>query len=141
MQQNAANRYSAEVLLLSISLNLVVIRSSDIDRAVQFYNQLGLRFHRQQHDDGPEHYSTQIGNTVFEIYPLNRDGASSIGVRLGFVVDSLSDVLNKMREVGVKVISQSEKREWGYSCVVEDFDGHKVEVSDATFEDTAIDHE
>jgi lactoylglutathione lyase len=141
MQQNAANRYSAEILLLSVSLNLVVIRSSDVDRAVQFYNRLGLRFHRQQHDGGPEHYSTQIGNTVFEIYPLSREGESSIGVRLGFVVDSLSDVLSKMREVGVKVISQPEKREWGYSCVVEDFDGHKVEISDATFEETAINHE
>jgi lactoylglutathione lyase len=100
-----------------------------------------LRFHRQQHDGGPEHYSTQIGKTVFEIYPLSRDGASSIGIRLGFVVDSLSDVLSKMRGVGVKVISQPKKREWGYSCVVEDFDGYKVEISDIPIEETAIDHE
>jgi lactoylglutathione lyase len=123
----------------SVSLNLVVIRSRDIESAVRFYSQLGLRFHRQQHDGGPEHYSTQIGNTVFEIYPLSRQGASTIGVRLGFVVDSLRDVLNKMRDIGVNVISRPEKGEWGYSCLVEDFDGHKVEVTDAAFEDTAID--
>jgi lactoylglutathione lyase len=135
------SQYSGEILLSSVSLNLVVIRSRDVDRAVQFYNQLGLGFRRQQHNNGPEHYSTQIGKTVFEIYPLSREGASSIGVRLGFVVDSLSDVLNKLREVGVKVISQPEKREWGYSCVVEDFDGHKVEITNASFEDTVVDLE
>jgi hypothetical protein len=46
-----------------------------------------------------------------------------------------------MRDIGVNVISQPEKREWGYSCLVEDFDGHKIEVTDAAFEDTAIDGE
>jgi lactoylglutathione lyase len=127
--------------LSSVSLNLIVIRSRDVENAVRFYSQLGLRFDRQQHDGGPEHYSTQIGMTVFEIYPLSRQGGSSNGVRLGFVVDSLSDVLHRMREVGVNVKSHPRKREWGYSCLIEDFDGHKVEVTGATFEDTVIDLE
>ena len=125
----------------SISLNLVVIRSRDVERAVRFYTQLGLRFLKQQHDGGPEHYSTKIGNTVFEIYPLNRQGASSPGVRLGFVVNSLSDVLKEMKDDGVNVISQPGKREWGYSCLVEDFDGHRIELTESDIENTAIDRD
>jgi lactoylglutathione lyase len=116
--------------LSSSSLNLVVIRSRDIEQAVRFYSHLGLRFHKQQHDGGPEHYSTKIGNTVFEIYPQSQQGASSLGVRLGFVVNSLSDVPNEMRDDSVNVITQLWKREWGYGCVVEDFDGHKVELTE-----------
>ena len=54
---------------------------------------------------------------------------------------AIGNVLNKMKDIGVNVISQRQKREWGYSCVVEDFDGEKVEVIGATFEDTAIDGE
>jgi len=89
---------------MTVSLNLVVIRSSDVERAVRFYSQLGLRFHMQRHDGGPDHFSTQIGNTVFEIYPLSGLGVPSLGVRLGFVVHSLSDVLNNLRDIGVNVI-------------------------------------
>lgn len=36
-------------------LNLVVIRSVDLDRAEKFYNALGLLFERHSHGIGPEH--------------------------------------------------------------------------------------
>jgi len=54
-----------------VLLNLVVIRSADIERAAAFYKELGLVMIKQQHGNGPEHYSAQLGITIFEIYPLD----------------------------------------------------------------------
>ncbi|MCB1095691.1 MAG: hypothetical protein KDN22_08970 [Verrucomicrobiae bacterium] len=51
-------------------VNLVVIRSQDIDRAAAFYNAMGLLLGKHGHRTGPEHYSTEVGGFVFEIYPL-----------------------------------------------------------------------
>ena len=52
----------------TISLNLVVLRSSDIKKAAEFYHRLGLDFQLHQHGAGPQHYSAQMAGVVFEIY-------------------------------------------------------------------------
>jgi hypothetical protein len=52
-------------------LSLVVIRAHDIDRLASFYAALGFQFTRHRHGKGPEHLSSTIGPTVFEIYPVN----------------------------------------------------------------------
>src|SRR5262249_7289731 len=51
-------------------LNLLVIRSPNIDRAARFYSALGLLMTKHAHADGPEHYTSQVDRCVFEIYPL-----------------------------------------------------------------------
>lgn len=50
-------------------LNLVVLRSPDIERARRFYEALGLAFFRHRHGKGAEHYASENGLFVFEIYP------------------------------------------------------------------------
>jgi catechol 2,3-dioxygenase-like lactoylglutathione lyase family enzyme len=45
--------------MLNSRFNLLAIRSSDMDRAVRFYEALGLRFSRHAHGAGPEHYCSE----------------------------------------------------------------------------------
>jgi len=39
----------------NVVLNLIVLRSADLDRAAQFYSRLGIVFSRERHGSGPEH--------------------------------------------------------------------------------------
>src|SRR5215510_3789320 len=89
----------------SVLLNLLVIRAVDIDRAVHFYEQLGLHFDKQQHGNGPEHYSADLGTTVFEIYPYKEGSKTTEGVRLGFIVESLSELMERLKALDIKIIS------------------------------------
>ena len=73
----------------TVTLNLVVLRSTDIVRAAAFYSQLSLEFMRHRHGSGPEHFAAELpGGGVFELYPVT-DGASSLGTRVGFRVPSV----------------------------------------------------
>src|SRR5260370_42127152 len=83
-----------------LALNLVVIRSADLERAARFYGALGLSFVKEKHGDGPEHYAGEIGPTVFEIYPCTSEARSSAGVRFGFRVPSLEAALAALTAQG-----------------------------------------
>jgi len=113
-----------------VSLSLLVIRVADVDRAVHFYEQLGLHFEKQQHGKGPVHYSTDLGITVFEIYPYKEGSKATEGVRLGFIVESLSEVIERLKALDMKISSSLQRSEFGQFAVVEDFDGHKVELTE-----------
>jgi len=52
-----------------IALNLIVLRSSDMPRAAEFYSRMGLEFTRHQHGSGPERSAAELGGSVFELYP------------------------------------------------------------------------
>ena len=104
-------------------VNLVVIRCADIERAATFYRALGLVLTRESHG-GPVHYSSQLGDCVFELYPL-KPGASSTGVRLGFVVSDVNSILAAVVLHGGKII------ESGARVVIEDVEGHRIELTPA----------
>ena len=113
-----------------VMLNLVVIRSMDIERAASFYEELGLVMIRQRHSDGPEHYSAQLGITVFEIYPLNERQPSTIGTRLGFLVNSLDRLVERFTAIGARILIPPRNTARGRMAVIEDFDGHKIELTE-----------
>ena len=114
---------------MEASLNLVVIRVSDLDRAQQFYEALGLRLSREQHGSGPEHLVTQSSGVVFELYPLGTK-PSTAGVRLGFQVASVSDSFAAVKRLGADVQTPPAESPWGLRAVVVDPDGHHVEISE-----------
>lgn len=116
--------------LLEPVLNLMVIRSDDIDRAVLFYEQLGLVFIKQCHQSGPEHYSAEIGPLVFEIYPVGKNNTRSTGTRLGFKVSSIDKILENIERLNIHVVSPVKITEWGRQVVVEDYDGHIIEITE-----------
>lgn len=115
--------------MADIFLNLVVIRSVNIEHSVQFYKLLGLNFIKHQHGNGPEHYASELGMLVFEIYP-HIDPVTP--TRIGFQVNSLDSLFGKLQESNVHVISPPKDSPWGRRAVVVDPDGHRVELVENT---------
>lgn len=114
-----------------MKLNLLVIRAKEPEGTMQFYKQLGLDFEYHQHANGPFHYSSYIGETVFEIYPLLKNQASADrSLRLGFEVKELNRLIIDLIKAGTKVVQDAEDSEWGYRAIVQDPDGRKVELCD-----------
>jgi lactoylglutathione lyase len=108
--------------------NLLVIRSPDIDRAVTFYQRMGLQFHRHSHGKGPEHYASDVGGFVFEIYPQKNADEITTNTRIGFNVNDVDRVVELLREVHATIVTEPTDTEWGRRSVVKDFDGHTVEL-------------
>lgn len=117
-----------------VSLNLIVLRSPNIERTAHFYSLLGIRFKPEQHGSGPEHLAARVGPTVLEVYPLG-DEPYSHGVRLGFQVPSLNTVVEAVSQEGGTILSPPHYGLWGYRAVLADPDGRRVEVSE--YENTA----
>ena len=108
--------------------NLLVIRSPDIDRAVTFYEQIGILFVRHAHGKGPQHYASDICGFVFEIYPQRNADDTTTNTRLGFNVDDVDGVIDLLREIDATIVTEPTDTEWGRRAVVKDFDEHTVEL-------------
>lgn len=114
------------------NLNLLVIRASDPSRLASFYSRIGLSFIEEKHESGPAHFSCNLGSSVFEIYPLGKNGQSTTGTRLGFEVPSLQDALKSIKANDTTELVQPPKQTaWGLTAVVADPEGHKVELREA----------
>ncbi|HEX9998086.1 MAG TPA: VOC family protein [Abditibacterium sp.] len=111
--------------------SLLVLRSSNPDALLPFYNALGLEFQSEQHGSGPIHFSCEIGEVVLEIYPPKKGqtDAEISGPMLGFRVDSLEKTLETLRALGVE-IPVIKTADWGRFCNVRDFDGRTVQLSE-----------
>jgi lactoylglutathione lyase len=114
-----------------VALNLVVLRSTDLDRAARFYGLLGLAFVRERHGSGPEHLACQLGTAVLEIYP-QAEGTHTTATRVGFRVPSVADAVAAVRDAGAVVISPPKDSPWGCRAVLADPDGHRIEITEAS---------
>jgi predicted enzyme related to lactoylglutathione lyase len=110
-----------------ITLNLVVLRSADLDRARRFYELLGVKFAREKHGSGPEHLACCLGGVVLELYPDTSTSGDS-RVRIGFDVPSVQDAFRAILESGGTVVTPLKESPWGIRAVVADPDGHRVEL-------------
>jgi hypothetical protein len=111
-------------------LQLLVIRSADVERAAGFYAALGFHFSPQQQGNGPRHYAAQANGVVLELYPL-KSGAAASNIRLGFEVDSVDLVTERLTRLGAVCLERPHVPEdsQGARCaVVKDFDGNAVEL-------------
>ena len=108
-------------------MNLTVLRSPDIDRASEFYSEMGLLFTKHCHGSGPEHYTSCVDGFVFEIYPLGKHPAT-VGTRIGFSVDDVDSIVTMLLAIGAELVSPAADSEWGRRAVVKDLDGHVVEL-------------
>ena len=82
------------------NLALLVLFFQDLPRAVLFYEALGMSLVREQHGQGPVHYSFSSGGLVFELYPANPKRGPSLGMRLGFEVESVADTCQLLKDCG-----------------------------------------
>jgi predicted lactoylglutathione lyase len=116
------------VQTISPQLNLVVLRSSNLEEAARFYREIGLVFSRHAHGSGPEHYASEVNGLVFEIYPLSAKSSPTTGTRIGFKIESVDDLVDKLSKIGATVVTPPSDSEWGRRAVVKDFDGHTIEL-------------
>jgi catechol 2,3-dioxygenase-like lactoylglutathione lyase family enzyme len=108
---------------VALSISLLVIRCSDLDVSKRFYEALGLVLTSEQHHSGPLHWSSQVGQTVLELYPV---GSSPLApVRLGFHVADVRTTVDAALANGGCL--------WGSfdvaRTVVVDPDGNKIELT------------
>ncbi len=116
----------------NVVLNLVVLKTPQVDRLRAFYQALGVSLAEEQHGSGPVHYVGQVGETVLEIYPLpDEGGMADTTTRLGFTVEQLAEVIQALREAGTVVTSEPRQTAWGLRAVVRDPDGRAVELYQA----------
>ncbi|CAM1357758.1 VOC family protein [Tenacibaculum xiamenense] len=114
-----------------MEVNLIVIRSDKPKELSSFYTMLGLTFRFHQHGNGPWHYATEIGNIVFEIYPLLKTQlAPDISTRLGFVVNNLESTIEKLKASNITVLQEPKESEFGYFAVIKDLDWRKIELKE-----------
>lgn len=114
--------------MAKVALNLVVLRSADIERAAAFYTRVGLEFSRHLHGAGAEDLAAETPGFVFELYPLLADGKSTLGTRIGFRVPSVDAVIAALTDYPEALLVPATDSEWGRRAVVADPDGHRVEV-------------
>ena len=114
---------------MATTVSLFVIRASDTEKSLTFYRALGLTFVQEQHGAGPIHYSCDLGNFVFEIYPA-RAGESSDGAIIGFRVESLEETLAALSQLGVEPKSPPKTASWGRFVNVTDCDGRTVQLAE-----------
>lgn len=113
-------------------LNLLVIRSNDIDAAAKLYSCLGLRFVKHAHGSGPAHYASESCGSVFEIYPLSDAQSPTSSTRIGFEVESVSKTVESLLSLGARMVSPPRVSNGCERAVIADLDGHKVELSTAS---------
>lgn len=113
-------------------INLLVIRTAQLSELADFYTLLGMEFSYHQHNKGPFHYSYEIDNFVFEIYPLLKNQmVADKSVRLGFSVENLVEIIKKLTSKGYTILKQPFQSEWGFMAIIEDLDGRKIELKEA----------
>lgn len=108
--------------------NLLVIRSPDIDRAVTFYQKMGVAFERHAHGKAPEHYTSDICGFIFEIYPQRNAEDTTTNTRIGFSVGDVDSLVDLLRTINATIMTEPTDTPWGRRAVVKDFDGHTVEL-------------
>jgi lactoylglutathione lyase len=113
-------------------LNLLVLRVADLDRAVAFYQLLGLRFKKHEHGSGPVHFAAERDRFVFELYLATAEQPVSASTRIGFeIADVVKSVATLGAFPGARILSAPVASPWGLRAVVVDPDGHRVELSEA----------
>lgn len=113
----------------AVDIQLLVLRSRDLDQSRNFYSALGLNLRTEKHGAGPLHHSCDVGGTTLELYP-RRSGDVESRVRLGMSVPSASAVLTALARGRLTSPPRQVERDGCAIWLVEDPDGNIVELSE-----------
>ncbi|MEW4560973.1 VOC family protein [Bremerella sp. JC770] len=109
-------------------LNLIVLRSSDPNAAVRFYQTLGLTFVEEQHEQGPIHWACESSDFVMEIYPAKSPDQVEPGTSVGLLVSNIEDKVRRLRAMETTIVREPRPFAWGTQAIVRDPDGRSVIV-------------
>jgi lactoylglutathione lyase len=117
----------------TVSMNLLVLRTAQLEKCLTFYQAIGLKFDQEQHGKGPIHYACELGTIVLEIYPgdpgLAPDRKTGGATMLGFQVVALDNLLEVLGGEGIPILSPIQSSAWGKRAVVQDPDGRAIELN------------
>ena len=112
-----------------MQLNLLVIKTHQLDKLKAQYELLGFEFIYHNHGKGPFHYSAELDGLIFEIYPLAKNRLiADDTTRLGFSIDDVAVKVAELKNTNWKIRSDVSEITWGTRAVVQDLDGRKVEL-------------
>lgn len=124
-----AQKSGLELLQASPRGSYVVLRVLDLEASADFYRSLGLELTREQHGDGPVHYSFPLSpDVVCELYPLRVPPSTMTTVRLGFVVADAAGLRESLTRAGRTITDGPTPN----SFIVVDPNGNYVEVAPPT---------
>jgi lactoylglutathione lyase len=119
--------------MLTPVLTLLVQRAADLDRTLTFYQKIGLEFAREQHGNGPVHFSCELAGTVIEIYPGKSatapDRKAGGATMIGFQVANVDELVRALANSSEVIITAPQDSAWGRRAVIQDPDGRAVELS------------
>lgn len=102
-----------------IRLNLVVIRTINLEKTVQWYSQtFDLAFVAEKHEDGVLHYSAQLHEGLIEIYPTKHSHAK---ITFGLAIDK-ANFEKAIQSENPKIIDEN-------TFLVKDLDGNSIVLS------------
>ena len=102
-----------------MKINLIVIRTSRPKELAEFYHQIGIDFDYHRHGKGSWHYSANIGEVIFEIYPLMKSQKIvEKSLRLGFDIKNLDELISILKGKKVKIITEPKQSDFGYFAVI-----------------------
>lgn len=114
-----------------MQLHLLVIKTNRLKEQFEFYSALGFEFDYHKHGNGPFHYASKNELPLIEIYPLPKGvDTPDTTTRLGFTVKNLDAAIYALRQKGATVVSGPTTTEWGYTAIVKDVDGRKIELKE-----------
>ena len=116
-------------LVHEIRLTLLVLKSAQLDKLLEFYKALGIELTQERHGKGPLHFSALLGDTLLELYPLPDTSTATVdSTRLGFRIASVDEVVQSLAQCGSIVVSPPQQTPGVYRAVVKDPDGRAVEL-------------
>ncbi len=107
---------------------LLVIRTTEIEQVLGFYQLLGVNFIEHRHGTGPMHFATKLDGLVFEIYPTKKPENVDRMTRLGFALPDLPGIVDRLRSHAIPIIEEPKPTDWGLRAIVNDPDGRVVEL-------------
>ncbi len=116
-----------------MKLNLIVLRSKDMEALADFYSALlGKTLTKHRHGNGPDHFGTEVDGLVFELYPKRHEQDDTSCMRMGFKTDSINEVLLRIKKFQVEYISGPTDSPWGKRLVMDDPEGHRIELTESS---------
>ena len=114
--------------MTNVSLRLLVLKTDRVAVLCNFYGALGVKFKKEQHGNGPVHYSAQLDHGILEVYPLSDGERTDSTLRLGFSLADPDSCASDVQSHGGKLIRAGRETRWGYLAIVSDPDGRIIEL-------------
>ncbi len=132
--------------LVVYSLNLLVLRTHDLEKSRRFYEAIGLRFQPFSYGSGAESIQGPVPpdaplvlnvktegipppHTNIEIHSV-APGTEIAKMQVGFFVKSVLSAVRAAVRAGGTILTKPAKWAYGVRAAVADPDGHRIELSE-----------